>query len=188
MNFNSHSNIAGQHAFLSASNYHWINYDLEKLTGVWNNAQAARRGTQLHAFAHDAIRLGVKLPRTSKTLNMYVNDAIGYRMTTEQMLYYSSNCFGTCDAISFTKDFLRIHDLKTGVTPGSMNQLKVYMAFFCLEYAVKPGMIEAELRIYQDDEIEVCVPEIDEIAHLMSKIIVFDGHLETMKIGGQRGA
>ena len=31
VNFNNHYNLEGQHAFLSASNYHWINYDEEKI-------------------------------------------------------------------------------------------------------------------------------------------------------------
>ena len=31
MNFNKHSKLEGQHAFLGASKYHWINYDEEKI-------------------------------------------------------------------------------------------------------------------------------------------------------------
>jgi hypothetical protein len=187
VNFNSHSDLVGRHAFLSASNYHWINYDAEKLATVFHNAQAAKRGTELHEFAHNAIRLGIKLPRTTKTLNMYVNDAIGFRMTTEQTLYYSENCYGCTDAIAFRKNLLRIHDLKTGLLPGSIHQLEIYAAQFCLEYGVKPGEIEIELRIYQNDEIIVSVPELDTIAHLMSKIIVFDQHIESLKAEGYNG-
>jgi hypothetical protein len=184
MNFNTHFRLIGQHAFLSASKYHWINYDEDKLTEVWTNSQAAKRGTELHALAHQAIRLGVKLPKTTKTLNMYVNDAIGYRMITEQMLFYSENCFGTADAVSFTRNMLRIHDLKTGVISGSVHQLEVYVALFCLEYAFKPGEIEIETRIYQNDEVVIDHPTTDVIAHLMSKIVVFDQHIERLKIGG----
>ena len=184
MIFNSHSLLAGQHAFLSASKYHWVNYDIDKLTDVYINAQAARKGTELHAFAHEAVRLGVKLPRSAKTLNTYVNDAIGYRMSTEQILYYSENCFGTSDTITFSRDLLRIHDLKTGVISGSMHQLEIYAALFCLEYAVKPGTISIELRIYQNDEIEISNPDIDVIAHIMSKIIVFDQKIEDLKLKG----
>jgi hypothetical protein len=183
MIFNSHSDLAGQHAFLSASKHHWINYDIEKLTDVYTNAQAARRGNELHAFAHRAIQLGIKLPRSSKTLNMYVNDAIGYRMTTEQILYYSGNCYGTADAIVLTRDVLRIHDLKTGTIPGSPHQLEIYAALFCLEYGEKPGSLQIELRIYQNDEVLVVVPEVDVIAHIMSKIIVFDQHIENLRMG-----
>lgn len=174
MRFNEHSDLAGQHAFLSASKYHWINYDDERLEEVWHSAQAARRGTELHAFAHEAIRLGIRLPRSSKTLNAYVNDAIGHRMLTEQILFYSTNCYGTADSIIFNRDVLRIHDLKTGLIAGSMNQLKIYAALFCLEYGFKPGNIEIILRIYQNDEVLEDLNDVDTIAHIMSKIIVFD--------------
>lgn len=184
MNFNDHSDLIGQHAFLSASKYHWVNYDQEKLTEVWLNSQAARRGTELHAFAHEAVRLGIKLPRGSKTVNAYVNDAIGYRMHVEQTLVYSTNCYGCADSIAFAKDLLRIHDLKTGTIPGSMHQLEIYAALFCLEYGAKPGQIEIELRIYQNDAIEISIPEVDLIAHLMSKIVVFDQHIENLKMKG----
>lgn len=184
MNFNDHSQLVGQHAFLSASKYHWVNYDLDKMTDVYANARAAQRGVELHAFAHRAINLGVKLPRSTKTLNMYVNDAIGYRMTTEQPLVYSPNAFGTADTISFSKNLLRIHDLKTGVIPGSVHQLEIYAAFFCLEYGFKPGHIDMELRIYQNDEVITIVPDVDVIAHIISQIIRFDQHIEVLNAEG----
>jgi len=182
MHFNAHSNIAGQHAFLSASKYHWINYDDEKLDRVYVAALAAQRGTELHEFAHNAIRLGVKLPRGNKSLNSYVNDAIGYRMTSEQILYYSDNCFGTADSIAFRKNFLRIHDLKTGITPTSHHQLEVYAALFCLEYRFKPFDIEIELRIYQNDEVRVYEADPDVIAHIMDRIISFDKRIAAIRL------
>ena len=37
MNFNKHSDLEGCHAFLSASKYHWINYDDEKLVTAYEN-------------------------------------------------------------------------------------------------------------------------------------------------------
>ena len=43
MIFNEHSRLKGQHAFLSASNYHWRNYDVDKLIDIWNNSQAVKR-------------------------------------------------------------------------------------------------------------------------------------------------
>src|SRR6478735_2554298 len=136
MRFNPHSDLNGYHAFLSASKHHWVNYTDEKLDRAFVANQAALRGTQMHDLARDLIRMGVKLPRTPKTINMYVNDGIGFRMIPEQVLYYSPNAFGTADTISFRKDLLRISDLKTGITPTSMRQLEVYTAFFCLEYRV----------------------------------------------------
>lgn len=92
MNFNKHSTLEGQHAFLGASKYHWINYTDEKLAETYSKFLAVQRGTVLHEFAAQCIRLGQKLPKSTKTLNMYVNDAIGFRMIPEQILYYSENC------------------------------------------------------------------------------------------------
>jgi len=178
--FNDHDNLKGLHAFLGASKYHWINYDNQKLIETYSNWRAAERGTELHDFAAQAIRLGQKL-QGKKTISAYVNDAIGFKMTPEQPLFYSENCFGTADAISFKNNFLRIHDLKTGVTPASMNQLFIYAALFCLEYKYKPADIQAELRIYQNDEIVVCEPTIDDIVPIMDKIITFDKLIQEMK-------
>lgn len=182
MNFNVHSNLVGQHAFLSASKYHWINYDDQKLDASFISAMAAQRGSDLHQLAHDLIRLGVKLPKTPTTLNMYVNDALGYKMTPEQVLYYSPNCFGTADAIGFKRNKLRIHDLKTGITPTSEHQLEIYAALFCLEYMFKPHEIEMELRIYQRDEARIYEGDPDVIAHIMDKIITFDKRIDAIRM------
>lgn len=182
MNFNRHSDLVGRHAFLSPSKYHWVNYDDEKFDQTFRTSMAAQKGVELHTFAFDAIRLGIKLPRTTKTLNMYVNDAIGYRMTPEQILFYSENCYGTCDAISFRKGLLRIHDLKNGVTVASVTQLEVYAALFCLEYDVKPAEIEIEMRIYQNDEVRGYVADPNDITHIMDKIITFDKRIKILKM------
>lgn len=182
MLFNRHSELTGQHAFLSASKYHWINYDEEKLDRVWTARQAAQRGTDLHDFALQAIRLGVKLPKSPKTLNLYVNDAIGYRMTPEQVLFYSINAFGTADAISFRRNKLRIHDLKTGKFESKIHQLEVYAALFCLEYVEKPSNIDIELRIYQNDEVRIYEGDPDVITHIMDKIITFDKRINTLRL------
>lgn len=181
MIFNTHSRLKGQHAFLSASKYHWLSYSEEKLDRAYFASLAAQRGTELHAFATDAIRLGIRLPRTDKTMNQYVNDAIGFRMTPEQPLYYSDNAFGTADAISFRKNKLRIHDLKTGTSPTSEHQLEVYAALFCLEYKFKPNEFETELRIYQNDEVRVYETDPDTIFHVMDRIITFDKRIEIIK-------
>lgn len=182
MLFNSHSKLTGTHAFLSASNYHWINYDEDKLDQSFIASMAARRGTQLHALAHDLIRLGVRLPTKRTTLNMYVNDAIGYRMTPEQILYYSDNCYGTTDTVAFRRNMLRIHDLKTGITKASVHQLEVYAALFCLEYRVRPFDIQTELRIYQSDEIEVYEADPDVIMHVMDRITTFDKRINALRL------
>lgn len=181
MNFEKHSNLEGQHAFLGASKYHWINYDEEKVATAYRNHIATQRGTQLHAFAAQCIQLRQKLPKTRQTLNMYVNDAIGYKMTPEQILYYSENCFGTADAISFKQNLLRIHDLKTGEIPAHMEQLMIYVALFCLEYRIKPASIQFELRIYQRNEIIVDEPTVADILPIMDKIVTFDRVLKQIK-------
>ena len=181
MNFNKHSMLEGQHAFLGASKYHWINYDDEKIATAYKNHLATLKGTQLHEFAAQCIRLGQKLPRSEKTLNMYVNDAIGYKMIPEQILVYSENCFGTADAILFRNNFLRIHDLKTGVIPAHMEQLIIYAALFCLEYHIKPGEIETELRIYQNNDVQIANPTAEDILLVMDRIIKADGIIKKIK-------
>ncbi|MCX7817559.1 MAG: hypothetical protein N2317_08660 [Syntrophales bacterium] len=183
MNFNKHFDVEGQHAFLSASKYHWVNYDEEKLAVAFTKFQATQLGTRLHEFACECIRLGVKLPKTKKTLNMYVNDAIGFKMEPEQTLYYSENCFGTTDAIAFRQNFLRIHDLKTGATPSSIRQLEIYTALFCLEYNFSPKSIGMELRLYQSDEVIVHEPVPEDILYIMDKIVIFDKQIDKMKMG-----
>lgn len=184
MNFNKHSDLEGQHAFLGASKYHWIRYSEEKVAESYSKFLATQKGTTLHDFACRCIQLGQKLPKSRKTLNMYVNDAIGYRMTPEQILYYSENCFGTADSISFRKGLLRIHDLKTGVTPAHMEQLEIYAALFCLEYKIRPADIEMELRIYQNDEVLYYEPTVEDIVPIIDKIISFDKIISKIKAEG----
>lgn len=174
MHFNSHYNLIGKHAKFSASNWHWINYDADKLKLVYENMAAKEYGTRLHAFAAECISLGQKLPRSKKTLNTYVNDSISYRMEPERVLYYSDNFFGTADAINFADDFLRIFDLKTGKIPAHMEQLEIYAALFCLEYRIKPSKIGIELRIYQNDEVIIFEPDVKEIKAICDKIVDFD--------------
>lgn len=181
MNFIKHSDLIGQHAFLCGSKYHWINYDEDKLSSSYLKFLAIQKGTDIHELAKKCIELGVKLPKTKKALNQYVNDAIGYRMIPEQPLFYSVNAFGTTDAICFREKLLRIHDLKTGVSPVSIHQLEVYAALFCLEYKVNPKDIIIELRIYQIDEIFIHIPEPVDILIIMDKIILFDKEIEKLK-------
>lgn len=181
MIFNQHLDLAGQHAFLSPSNHHWLNYDEQKLEARYYAAKAARRGTDLHALAHEAIRLGVKLSKSNQALSTYVNDAIAYRMNCEQSLFYSVNCFGTADTIAFRRNKLRIHDLKTGISHVSERQLEIYAALFCLEYALAPFEIEVELRIYQREEIRILEPNPEMLVFIMGKIVTFDNYLEEIK-------
>lgn len=146
---------------------------------------AAKRGTDLHELAHMAIRLGVKFPKNRITINMYVNDGIGFGMAVEQPLYYSPNCFGHADTINFRNEMLRIHDLKNGAIPAHMHQLEVYAALFCLEYTISPFDIGMELRIYQSDDIRVNNPDPEMISQIMEKIVIFDNQIESMREVGQ---
>ena len=183
MIFNEHYRLKGQHAFLGASKYQWLNYDPEKVANAYSNFLASQRGTELHDFAARCIKLRQKLPKSKKTLNAYVNDAIGFHMTPEQILYYSDNCFGTADTICFDEKngFLRIHDLKTGVIPAHMEQLLIYNALFCLEYRIKPSQIKIEDRIYQSDMVTIATPLPEEISDIMNKIINFDKIIDKIK-------
>ena len=181
MNFNKHSNLEGSHAFLSASKYSWLNYDEEQLYDAYLRFVAIQKGTELHDLAKRLIKLGVRLPGKHETLNLYVNDAIGYKMTPEQPLFYSINSYGTADAICFRKNLLRIHDLKTGQTPAKMRQLEIYSALFCLEYNMKPDEIKTELRIYQNDEVLVHHPEPEAISDIMDQTVIFDKRIEQLR-------
>lgn len=183
MLFNRHLGLEGRHAFLSPSNYHWLNYDDQRLETRFFAAMAARKGTDLHKLAHEAIRLGVKLSRANRALATYVNDGIGYKMVCEQPLFYSENCFGHADTLCYRRNFLRIHDLKTGINKTSEHQLEVYAAIFCLEYRISPFEIRIELRIYQGDDFRVFEPPPELILTIMEKIVEFDQKIELIKEG-----
>lgn len=181
MKFHEYSSLEGMHAPFSPSQSSWLRYDDEKAVEVFMNKKAAEMGTRLHQWAKDTIDLGLKQPRSKKTLYAYVNDAIGYKMDTEVVLFYSPRFFGTADAICFRNNFLRIHDLKTGKTPVHMEQLEIYAALFCLEYQIKPGEIDMELRIYQNNEIIIHNPTAEDILPIMDKIVHLDKLLESIE-------
>ena len=173
MRFNKHLNLQGEHAFLSPSQHHWLHYTPDRLLERWTAAQAMAYGTLQHEYAHREIEAG-RLSDFVGTIGLYINDAIRYRMTCEQVLYYSENCFGTADTISFRYKTLRIHDLKTGVWTASVHQLEIYAALFCLEYDVDPFEIKIELRIYQSNEVIVYDADPEDIIFIMRRIQEFD--------------
>lgn len=184
MNFNKRLNLEGLHAPFSPSQSAWLRYDDEKALEVYSNKKAAEMGTRLHAWAKETIDLGIKQPRSNKTLYTYVNDAIGFRMSTEVVLFYSERFFGTADAISFRNNTLRIHDLKTGKVgkiESHLEQLEIYAALFCLEYKVKPGEIDIELRVYKNDEVVCHNPTAEDILPIMDKIVHLDKLLESIE-------
>ena len=183
MNFNRHYNLEGLHAPFAASQSAWIRYDDDKANEVYERKKSAELGTRLHAWAKETIDLGIKQPKSKKTLYAYVNDAIGFKMSTEVVLFYSDRFFGTADAISFRLDpktgryILRIHDLKTGVVGNPdkhFEQLKVYAALFCLEYKQKPHEIDIVLGVYKKDEVAFCEPDPEEIVYIINRIVHLD--------------
>jgi hypothetical protein len=171
--FNRHLSLQGEHAFLSPSQYHWIHYTPDRLLERWTAAQASAYGIAQHEYAHREILAGRRSALVG-TIGLYINDAIQFRMNCEQVLYYSENCFGTADTICFRYNTLRIHDLKTGVYPGSVHQLEIYAALFCLEYDKNPFEIKMELRIYQDNEVMVFDADPEDISFIMERIRYFD--------------
>ena len=205
MNWNRHSNLEGSHAFLSASKYSWLNKTDSEIVEAYENSFAQSIGTLLHAYAADSIKYREKLRRTDArsvkfdlmrrgspefaidiqavfpNLMNYVNDAVGYQMDPEILLYYSDLCFGTADCIQLTGDILRIHDLKTGTTVAKMDQLMIYAGLFYLEYSYKPERFRTELRIYQNGDVIVHEPEVDELREVMNAIVTKDRVLQKLK-------
>lgn len=199
MIFNRHSELTGKHALFGASKHAWLNYDDEQLFRSYIASFAPTIGTLVHDYAKDKIifRQPMEDNRSEKNalllhllkneipyrvidldslfynLVPYVNDAIGYKMTPEQILYYDEYSFGTADAISYGRNILRIHDLKTGVSPVSMDQLMVYAAWFFLEYKKEVNFQKSrtELRIYQKQEVIVHTPSNQEISEIMEKVV-----------------
>lgn len=181
MQWHKHSHLAGQHAFLSPSTYHWINYDEEKLKFRWKTLRAALEGVEQHQYAAIAIEEKEYQDDETTTLGLYINQCIQYKMRPEVVLYYSPNAFGTADAIAFRYRRLRISDLKTGVTRVSEHQLEVYAALFCLEYEVDPFSITTELRIYKDGKCLVFESDPAFIKGIMDKIVQFDEIINSLR-------
>lgn len=208
MIFNRHSDLEGKHAILSASSWRWLNDDVDSLQRRITSQYSSTIGTILHNIARKHIKYRIKLNKYDKknvmlelldngipgmvvdsldfdlifeNLMNYVNDAIGFKMTPEVVLYYSRYFFGTADAIRYDENLrsLRIHDYKSGLLQAHMEQLIIYAALFCLEYRIKPFEIETtELRIYQKNEVLFHNPEPEEIMQACNKIIEFDKFLK----------
>ena len=198
MRWNDHLKLKNTHALFSPSTGGWEKYDTNRLQERYYTSFAADIGTAIHeeAMWHISKRVPVKAAAKGelklmlykrpnipddvidvldfdpmfKNYMAYVNDAIGFRMDAEIILYSNDLCYGTADAISFRDNFLRIHDLKTGVTPAHIEQLYKYAALFCFEYKVDPRKIESELRIYQLNDIIVANPTGDDIMPYIDQI------------------
>lgn len=185
MRFNKHSELEGRHSFLAPSSPAWLRYDDQKLERRYMEELAAVRGTEEHVFAASAIKLGHRMPDEPKTINMYINDSIGWRMKPEVPLFWSRFCFGTADALGFIESqmLLRVSDLKTGKNPTTFDQLVIYAALFCLEYDFpKPWDLEFELRIYQKNAVKLHVPDADEVFHAMDRILTATRLLDEIRL------
>jgi len=197
--WNEHSDLKGKHAVLGASQHAWLNDDDKKLVQRYFNSYATEIGTAVHEYAGKRIyrRMGlldniseknallmyllekdipwkaIEIDRLFYNVLPYVNDAIGYKMRVEQPLWYSDLSFGTADAISYSRNVLRIHDLKTGLSPASMDQLMVYAGWFFLEYRKQINFQKSktELRIYQNQEVLCYTPTNQDISGIMEKIV-----------------
>lgn len=181
MRLNKHSDLEGKHAFLAPSSPAWLRYDDQKLERRYTEHIAHILGTKEHEYAKQAIELGHRQADEQKTVNMYINDCIGFRMKPEVVLYWSPFCFGSADALGFSRSemTLRISDLKTGKTATTFDQLIVYCALFCLEYEFpRPWEILFELRIYQNNKIKYMEPDPDEVFRAMDRILTGSRLLE----------
>ena len=170
----------GDHAVFPPSQYSWRNYTPEKLLHVYRNKQAAKKGTEDHEFASLCIKRRQRLWKCKRTLESFVNDAIGFGMESEKLLYYSNYFFGWTDAIVYKEKekVLRIHDLKTGETPGSFHQLEIYAALFFLQYGDRlnahPNNTTTLLRIYQFDTFEEVETPSEVLEDVMETIVLFN--------------
>lgn len=206
MIFNKHSEYEGKHAILSASKYHWLKDSDEELIARYNSSFAQQIGTVAHAYAKKRIEHRmpmedcraeknalllylldngipfqvIDLDRLFYNLVPYVNDSIGFKMTPELLLLYSDCMFGTADSLSYSRNVLRIHDLKTGGTPASMDQLMIYAGLFYLEYKKQVNFQKSrtELRIYQNQEVLCHTPTNSDISGVMERIIHGSGVIE----------
>ena len=178
MDWKDYSRLSNTHAFLSPSRYNWLNYDDEKLIDTFRNHKRVALGTRLHSLAAELISLARWQPQTAEAFNAFVNDAIGFGMKAEVLLYYSPRCYGTADTISYEDGILRVHDLKTGITPvppGATKQLLIYAALFCLDYKIDPlELLAIHLRIYQNEEVIEFDPSPQELFRVTRRIIEAD--------------
>ena len=180
MSYQYSSGTLPDHAIFSPSQPSWLNYSDEQTIERYCNAKAKEMGTRLHSWAAETIALNIRQSRSHKTLNMFINDAIGFRMTPENDItyptrfVYSEFFFGTCDAYSYNNGVLRIHDLKTGKGPVHPEQLEIYAALFYLQEKMDPYKNQTILRIYQNDDVLEWEPEAERIKGIMDLIVKRD--------------
>ena len=187
MEWNDHWRLEGRHATLSPSGYHWLNYDADKMRRVtWNN-YSKEDGTKMHELASNMILYNIMPEDNENALNQFVIDALTMfkePMSSEILLYYSDECFGTADAIYYNEDkqHLQVHDLKTGVSKPSFKQLWIYCALFCLEYGYKPEKMTFECRLYQLGAMDIDNPQPKQIRSIMKQIVEMSNVIEGVRV------
>lgn len=203
----SHPEISeGSHAIISPSRHITRpDYSLDQFDNYILSSYAARIGTSIHELAAQLIKAKIKVNKSEAfkmielklfndgipraliqpvqccdTFIAYVKDAIGFDMDPEVVLKYSRFAFGTTDAIRYNekKNYLRIHDLKTGKQQAPLDQLVSYAALFFLEYHIKPGDVTTEIRIYQNGEVVTGFPTATDILPVMDQIVTLNNYFE----------
>jgi hypothetical protein len=198
----------GAHAILAPSQklLHREKLTEEQLDSLIRSKYAAQIGTEIHALAARLIeekqsitKAGMralifdqlyraKIPKRLiepdlylDTLIPYVKDAIGFNLEPEVPIVYNYPiAFGTADAIRFNPydNTLRIHDLKTGRLPASLDQLVEYAAYFFLEYHMKPADCQTIISIYQNGEINTGYPTAADILPIMDKAVLLTKYVK----------
>lgn len=200
----------GQHAFFAPSKKLLSRDKLteEQIFKLIRSKYKAAIGTELHALAARLIeekqpitKAGTRalifdtlyqahIPRALiqpdeylDTLILYVKDAIGFDMTPEVPIVYNYPIsYGTADAIRYNpvKHELRIHDLKTGEGPTSVDQLIEYAAYFFLEYHLKPADCNVTLSIYQYGDVQTWYPTASDILPIMDRAVTLTKYVESV--------
>ena len=153
---------------VNENDYHMIDYYLQVIYPL-------QTGVIIPKGAYDSVTL-------MKTVSLFVNDMIGFRMDSEIVLCYDEEfAFGTTDGIRCDdkEKIIRIGDLKSGVNPAKMVQLLLYDAYYCLEYKKNPKEYKHELRIYQNGNIIEYFPMGEEVEEHMKNIVTATEILRT---------
>lgn len=198
----------GQHAIFAPSQKLLSRESLteEQIYNLLRSKYAAQIGTEIHAVCARLIlekqpitKAGVRaiifdalyqahIPTALiqpdeylDTVIPYIKDAIGFGLMPEQPIVYQYPiAFGTADAIRFnpSKCELRIHDLKTGKIPASLDQLIEYAAYFFLEYHIKPGDCKTILSIYQNGDVLTGYPTASDILPIMDRAVTLTKYVQ----------
>lgn len=71
MIWHDHSKLVGEHAFLGASKYHWLNYTDDQMIAKYKSSYTQAVGTYLHELAAGLIENHMKLSKSDSKLLTY---------------------------------------------------------------------------------------------------------------------